>query len=344
MSTLCAVSRQWLADASVPERTRALLRHSLGDPSFYPVMTSKWKTAELAASLNIATPLQSRVDTVEEARAFAAKFGFPVILKREDTYGGMGCHVCRSERQLQQGFEKLRGVSWRRRLRAIARGRSSAERPAAPSREPLIVQKYHEGRLAFVAAVAREGVMMSGLAAVAEAVHPAPTGASTVIRALDRPDLLEISRNLIAATRCSGFVGVDFMLDPSSPLPYLLEINPRVTPLCHLARHLGTDLCAAFAASFAGLPVSRPLRRKADLVAMLPNEWMRDPLSPFLKEAYHDVPVDDPKLIADAYSRLPLSRRLRVSLGLLARFEARPEDDVVEAIVMSPTSRRARST
>jgi hypothetical protein len=330
--------------ASLSERTRALLHHSLGDPRFYPLLTSKWATAELAKSLNIAAPLQSRVDSVDDAAAFAGKIGFPVILKRENTYGGMGCYVCRSEGELRRGFKSLRSVSWlRRRLRTITRGSSFAS-PSALSRDPLIIQKYHEGRLTFVAAVACDGVMVSGLTGIAEAVYPAPTGASTVIRAVDSPELLEISRTLIAETRCSGFVGVDFMLDRTSGRPYLLEINPRVTPLCHLARLLGTDLCAAFAASFAGLCAARPPGRKIDLVALLPNEWMRDPRSPHLEAAYHDIPLDDPALVEDAYGRLPPLRRLMVRLGLLAPFQNKIGDDLVEAITPLSNSREATPT
>jgi hypothetical protein len=34
------------------------------------------------------------------------------------------------------------------------------------------------------------------------------------------------------------------------------------------------------------------------LVALFPNEKKRDPQSPFLKEAFHDVPYDDPALMA----------------------------------------------
>jgi hypothetical protein len=34
-----------------------------------------------------------------------------------------------------------------------------------------------------------------------------------------------------------------------------------------------------------------------DVVALFPQEWMRDPASPYLTNAFHDVPWDDPALI-----------------------------------------------
>jgi hypothetical protein len=261
------------ARGSISERLQLLLRRSFGDPRFYPTLTSKWAVAEIARRLNITVPLQAQVGTVNDAMAFAREAGFPVILKRENSYGGMGCHVCRSEPELRWGFGKLRRSSWIHRApSAILRGRSAAGLHDL-SQQPLIIQKYQEGQLAFVAAVVHDGVMVSGLAAVADEVHPAPTGASTVIRAIDGPELLEISRTLTAETRCSGFVGLDFIIDRASARPYFLEINPRLTPLCHLARRFGTDLCAAFASSFAGLPVTRHQGRKVEMAALF--RWPR---------------------------------------------------------------------
>jgi hypothetical protein len=148
-----------------------------------------------------------------------------------------------------------------------------------------------------------------------------------VIRSVDLPELLLASRALIAATRCSGFIGVDFLIDRRSGRSYLLEINPRVTPLCHLGRLFGTDLCAAYAARFAGCIDPRPARRlgRVAAAALFPNEWTRDSTSPFLTSAYHDVPIDDPALVADAFRRLPFARRSMIRVGLRARFWPRSE-------------------
>jgi hypothetical protein len=34
-----------------------------------------------------------------------------------------------------------------------------------------------------------------------------------------------------------------------------------------------------------------------DVVAIFPREWQRDPVSPYLKSAHHDVPWDDPAVV-----------------------------------------------
>jgi glutathione synthase/RimK-type ligase-like ATP-grasp enzyme len=309
-------------DPRASEPMRTLLRRSLGDPSGYSIVTSKSATANLAKELNITVPRQSQVHSIEEAMSFARDGGFPVILKRENTYGGIGSVVCTTQYQLINGYQGLVAPSWLRRgFRAVAR-RNTLARLKELSKEPILIQEFHEGQLVFSAAVADEGTMVAGLTALAEVVFPAPTGSSAVIRAVDAPELLEISRALIAATRCSGFIGVDFIIARKSRRVYLLEINPRVTPLCHLGRPFGTDLCAAYAARFAKIVPIPPAcpQAKVEAVALFPNEWMRDSTSPFLTAAHHDVPIDEPGLIADAYLRLPMRKRLTVRMGLHARF------------------------
>jgi hypothetical protein len=171
--------------------------------------------------------------------------------------------------------------------------------------------------LFFTAAVARDGVMLKGLAAVAERVHPQPTGASTVVRIDDTGDLVEQTALLVRDLGYSGFIGVDFIVEQSTGLSYLLEINPRVTPLCALSRRFGDDLCAAFAEAFAGVNPT-PAARTATMAALFPNEWLRDPASPYLSTAYHDMPLQDPELMSWIYRHLPAKRRLMMLCGMLS--------------------------
>ncbi|HUB64840.1 MAG TPA: ATP-grasp domain-containing protein [Methylocella sp.] len=301
-------------------RLRNLLRRSLGNPASHSVVTSKWATGSLAEQLNLRVPKQSRVKTPEEAMAFAEKVGYPIILKRENTYGGMGCYVCRSDQETLGNYlalgtpRKLRKLRhWPGLLAALHRLVMCRDAGAG---EPLIVQRYHEGQLAFTTAVARDGVMLGGFTVVAEHIHPVPTGASTVVRAIDRPEMLQATEALIRQTQFSGFIGVDFILDRTDRLPYLLEINPRVTPACRLGRLLGFDLCGLFAANFAGLTLEHTAQRPTSVIAFFPNEWIRNWRSPYLRDAYNDVPQDDPALLAYIYQSLPLSRRIMLAIGL----------------------------
>ena len=313
------VLHELFADRSTTEGLRQLIRRSLGDPQGYAVATSKWSTHALASRLDLRVPMQSLVDSVDQALGFAAEWGYPVILKREGTYGGIGCRVCRSERDIRYGYggllasgrlDKLKG-----RAEVWAGWRSGG---SGHSAERLIIQRFHTGQLSFTAAVARDGVMLGGLAAIAECVHPQPTGASTVVRLHEAPELMEATEILVRELGYSGFIGVDFIIEQATGLAYLLEINPRVTPLCPLGRRLGADLCAAYAESFAGRMVT-PETRQTTIAALFPNEWLRDPASPYLSSAYHDLPIQDPELMTWIYRHLPVKRRLMLQCGMLPR-------------------------
>ena len=99
----------------------------------------------------------------------------------------------------------------------------------------------------------------------------------------------------------SGWHGFDFMLEAHSGNAYLIEINPRITQVGHLALGPGHDLPAAFYAALSGSPVQEaPKVTDKDTVALFPQEWIRDPGSEFLRSAYHDVPWEEPALVSDS--------------------------------------------
>ena len=50
----------------------------------------------------------------------------------------------------------------------------------------------------------------------------------------------------------SGFLGLDFVVEDGTGAPYLIEMNPRCAPPCHLQLGEGRDLVEAFAAQLSG--------------------------------------------------------------------------------------------
>jgi hypothetical protein len=103
----------------------------------------------------------------------------------------------------------------------------------------------------------------------------------------------------------SGLHGFDFMLEAATGNAYLIEINPRATQVGHLTLGPGRDLPAALSAAVSGEVVqAAPKVTENDTIALFPQEWIRNPESPFLQTGYHDVPWEEPDLI-----RVSLSRR-----------------------------------
>ncbi len=98
--------------------------------------------------------------------------------------------------------------------------------------------------------------------------------------------------------RLSGIHGLDFMLEAETGNAYLIEINPRTTQVGHLALGAGSDLPAALCAAMTGKAVQpAPKVTENETIALFPQEWKRDPSSPFLLSAYHDVPWQEPALV-----------------------------------------------
>jgi predicted ATP-grasp superfamily ATP-dependent carboligase len=106
------------------------------------------------------------------------------------------------------------------------------------------------------------------------------------------------ARKIAARLKLSGIHGFDFMLQAGTRTPYLIEINPRATQLCHLTLGPGRDLPAALFAALTGKTVAPPQKlTDNDTIALFPQEWIRDPQSLFLRSAYHDVPSQEPRLV-----------------------------------------------
>jgi len=59
-------------------------------------------------------------------------------------------------------------------------------------------------------------------------------------------------------------------------------------------------------AALSGEPVkTSPTVTENDTIALFPQEWTRDPASPFLQSAYHDVPWDEPGLLGNFAGKRP---------------------------------------
>ena len=97
-----------------------------------------------------------------------------------------------------------------------------------------------------------------------------------------------------------GFFAAQFIVEERTRQLYLLEISRRVTPGHHSGALVGVDLCAALHAALTGersnVPQDLPPGFERTL-AQFPQEWLRDPESPYLMEFPLDAPWDDPDLL-----------------------------------------------
>jgi hypothetical protein len=147
--------------------------------------------------------------------------------------------------------------------------------------------------------VACRGGKVSGIVAVAVLASEGLTGASTVIRRIDDPAMERAAALLAERLGLSGFYGFDFMIEASTRIPYLIEMNPRCTQLGHLRFGGNPSVAEAFAADLRGKPQSTSDPLPLDKIALFPQALNETGASHAAYGSYLDVPWDEPRLVAE---------------------------------------------
>jgi biotin carboxylase len=264
------------------ERTRAVLQASVGEVRHLPTTRNRKLLAALAQSTGVRAPEQAALFSPQEARAFAAAHGYPVVLKEEDSVAGFGVSICKLESELEQALARI-------------------QKKPAGFEQGVLAQTFVEGRPAMRVVVAQRGRVLGGLSAIKLETWPSAQGPSTCVELVEHREMEATAETLIAKLGYNGFASFDFMLDRSGQA-HLIELNPRPTPIAHLGERFGACLCRQLYAALSGESsgASEP-RGLPTRVALFPQEWVRDPKSPHLAAGvYHDVPWEEPDLV-EAY-------------------------------------------
>jgi hypothetical protein len=131
---------------------------------------------------------------------------------------------------------------------------------------------------------------------------------------IDHPEMEIGAERMVKCLDLSGFVGFDFVLD-SSDQAWLIEMNPRVTPICHFCVADGTNLAGSLYRQLTGLqPLPKLPPINSRLIAIFPNEILRCPSSGYLQSCHHDVPWNEPDFACQVLSqalRMGLRSRVR---------------------------------
>jgi hypothetical protein len=296
--------------ASASSRLRALLATSLGAPEGYADACSRSGLMRMAARLQIPTPRFCVSRDLSDFLRCAEDWGYPVVLKIENTCGGHGVTIASSAEELRRAMAAAQGGKLGKRLRGLARNKmwSLAGFDETAGAPPLL-QAFARGVPAMRTVSAWQGRVLDGVSFVAERTHPGPTGPSTIVRHIENAQMADAARRLVSAMGCSGFVSFDFMLDEATGEVALVELNPRPIGTTHLGRRFGHDPCAALLACLSPhMPAAAPsVVATVDAVALFPKEIEREPESLWRLRAadvYHDVPDGEPAVIAAYLRRL----------------------------------------
>jgi len=279
---------------------RPLVEASLGDPAGYATAGAKSAQMALAARLALPVPPTRPVPTLAALESALADGPLPRVLKTDGSWGGAGVLVLRDRADAAAAFaratrrpgvlDSLKLAAWEGSARPVF---ARADwRPGVPD-----LQDFVEGAPANRAVIAERGRVLAGLSVAV--LHAAgPTAPATVVRVVEDAAMAATAAAIVGALGLSGFLGFDFVVEAGTGRPLLIEMNPRATPICHLAAQPGEGLAGAWAAHLGGCdPAAVPLPAPGTQVALFPGEWLRDDRSPHLHSAWHDVPWNDPPLL-----------------------------------------------
>jgi hypothetical protein len=307
-------------DGQTRNQICGLIERSLGPAESFGVVYSRAALMRLAEEEGVRVPKTEVVRNASDLQDWIRRVGFPTVLKANGTSGGDGVRVVNTVEEAERAFRKLQAPPLLARAvkRALVDRDLTLIRPSLSRHQSTInAQAFVAGREATSTIVCWNGVVLASLHfEVLQKVRP--TGHATVVRLIEHPEMSAAAEKIARRLKLSGLHGLDFMLEANTGRAYLIEMNPRVTQVGHLALGLGRDLPAALYAALTGKNVQpTPKVTESDTIALFPQEWMRDPASPFLLSAYHDVPWEEPALVSASVSkrrqqRAPSSRKNRL--------------------------------
>ncbi len=282
--------------------TRLLIERSLGDPVSFDIAATRHDLLMLARDRAVPVPDSAPVTCIEDLHDLASQRPFPWVIKADGSWAGLGIRVVGSLAAAEAAYRQInRPVAPSLVLREalVERDYFWAQPWLARSRPAISVQSFIVGRPANCAVACWRGEVLAGTAVEVENAESA-TGPSTVVRVVDNQQMLQAASSVVSALGMSGMVGFDFMIETATGTPYMIEMNPRNTPITHIRLGPGRDLVEGLLARVSGrTPRDRPPVTQQDLVVFFPHTWKHDPNSPFLNQGFHDVPWEEPALVRE---------------------------------------------
>jgi predicted ATP-grasp superfamily ATP-dependent carboligase len=202
----------------------------------------KGRTMLLAEELGIPHPRTLFPKDVDEVSSCARELAYPVVVKARKGTAATAVWYARSP-------EELIGL-----YRRVSREGREDDGVFYDASAPLI-QEYIPGELHDAIGFCANGEMRCGLTQFRLVSKPLRGGMGVVDVTTRDERLLEYARRVVARTRWSGPIFIDFKLDPRDGVPKLLEVNPRFWGATWLTVCAGMNIPHYLAQTALGRPV-----------------------------------------------------------------------------------------
>ena len=281
-------------------RVARSIERSLGPPGSYPVVSARYALLELARRQGIRVPATQYLQSAQDLCQWHAKQPLPWVLKADGTWGGGGVRIAETPQEAEQLLDLLKdpcGLKRAVKRLLVNRDPFYLRDWWQGSSRSVIAQAYVPGRPANCAVACWEGKVLAQISVEVLAASRS-TGPASVVRRINNTEMMSAAERIAEKLHLSGFFGLDFIIESGSGATYLLEMNPRCTPLSHIQLGSGTDMVGALQAALTGEPLPAepppPAGSGGEVIAYFPHTWNSN--SEFQESSLQDFPDGEPEL------------------------------------------------
>ena len=275
-----------------------LIERSLGAASSFEFATKKSLLIPFARSKSVRCP-QTKEIHLRNIDETLKSIDYPTLVKADGAWGGKYVRIAENAAQVRTAVCEFElPMSWPR----IARSNLARVLPLSVFRffslllRRVCLQELILGAAANRAVICWNGEVVAGISVKVIATTYA-FGPAAMVQVIDHPEMTAAANVLVEELKLSGFVGFDFILD-SSNRAYLIEMNPRVTPIAYLGGAYGVDLSSALFSRITNTEwTPQPSKGSTHPVPLFPQELQRSACSNAILSGYEDIPWEDPKLV-----------------------------------------------
>ena len=195
----------------------------VSDYDLFMKLHHKGSLTQMALALGIPVPPTWQPKNIDDLESLAKQVPCPAVIKLPDVNNSLGLTFVDSKEQLIRKYKSL-----------VKFFRLSGDRM------PL-VQKKIEGDLLFSLFLADHGKTVGSL--IYKPLRMFPEGGGTAFyRESIRNEIAEQNgMKLIDKLNWHGYIGFDYILDPQTQEPYLIDANPRTNPAFQTGEAAGVD-------------------------------------------------------------------------------------------------------
>lgn len=276
---------------------RYLIEKSLGASPGFEVIDHRAVLLETAQSIGISIPKTRQIASDGALHGWFAESSAPAVLKLDGTWAGEGVAIVRSAQEATEAFRQLSRPA---RLMTACKRLLVNKDPLAlwswssRHRPSISIQQWIDGQPANSMLACWRGEVLS-MVSVEVLASEGPTGAAFLVRTIEDERMIRDARLLAHELQLSGFCGLDYVIEKSTRVPYLIEVNPRCTQLGHLPLAEGRDLVSALCWKLTGqmYEVDRD-SIEGRIVAFFPQAERWTARCAPAETVYRDVPQGQP--------------------------------------------------